>query len=87
MGEILVLLTDGASSDILGYPRASAGPVEYSQDVSDGFVTSLVSGKSVMVSLHDSSFRRIVWWDHQLSVDVSPQFLVLLDRVCSCEGE
>ena len=57
MRQIFILLTGGASFNVVLYPGSHARPVIFTVDLPDGFISSWVtSGRTVVPYLHELSF-------------------------------
>jgi hypothetical protein len=88
--QIFVLLTGGASFDIVSDPCFGAWPEVFLVDASDRFVSARVAiDGALMPDVHQFTFQSLVWWyDKPAAFDVPPEWLAWVidafDRVDAC---
>jgi hypothetical protein len=87
MGQIFVLLTGGASFDVISDPRFGAWPEVFLVDASDRFVPAGVAIDGAFVpDVHQFAFQPLVWWyDEPTVFSVPPEWFVwvidVFDRI------
>ena len=90
MSQIFVLLTGGASFDVVSDPCFGAWPEIFLVDASDRFVSARVAvDGALMPDVHQFTFQSLVrWYDEPTAFDVPPEWFIRVidafNRVDAC---